>query len=110
MKYYVLSSTYMDGNGRHISPGRYVLAHTQAYPSLTVARAQALANPLFSTQILAIYAGDDEHAELIGRVGYALKGKDIYHYSRANTYTDRAGKIWYLNKDGTLGNRYYKQK
>lgn len=110
MEYFVLPDESMDANGRHVSPGRYALTHTKAYPSLTVARAQAIASPLFSMYRLCIYAGDEGYAELVGYVCTSLKGKDIYHYSRANVYMDRTGKMWYLNKDGTLGNRYYKKK
>lgn len=107
--FYILPDLYQDVNGRYVSPGEYELSHTKAYSSLTLARKTALNSPTFSRYRQYIYEGNRKSAKIVGCVYRELKGKDSYHYSTAKVWKDLKGKMWYLNKDGTLGRRYYKR-
>ena len=106
MRYYVLTSELHDRNGRHISPDYYELSHSGSYPTLTAARKAALNDPQFWMVQMKIYEGTDARAKFIGTVTRLLKGEGTYHVTSANVYIERSGKAWYLNNDGTLGNRY----
>ena len=107
--FYILSDLYQDVNGKYVSPGEYELSHAKTYTTLTLARKTALNSPTFSRYRQYIYEGDRKSAKIVGCVYGELKGKDIYHYSTAKVWKDLKGKMWYLNKDGTLGRRYYKR-
>lgn len=107
--FYILQEISMDTNGRYVSPDRYTLTHHKSYPSLISARKNALKDPTFTMYRQCIYEGDSNSAKLVGIVYRELKGKDIYHYTSAKVWKDLKGKMWYLNKDGTLGRRYYKR-
>ena len=107
--FYILSALCQDVNGKYVSPGEYVLNHTKAYSTLTLARKNALKEPTFTMYRQYIYEGSRKSAKVVGCVYSELKGKDIYHYSTAKVWKDLKGKMWYLNQNGTLGKRYYKK-